>query len=341
MFKKYFLWVIALLAHGLVCAESFEVVEQPLKNTFFYVGSLEPLQKQVLESPAKGNIKELSVHYGSRVSKGKKLWHIESSDLESRIREAEALKLEAEQRWQGLLQWAERPEVQQVRQQIHRAQTNLKRLQNRSQQTQKLFEAGIVSRDERDQDLHATEDAEAWLEESKVSLAQIQKNYNEQSLKISELQYENISKQVEWLHKKRIHLDLRAPFDGILLPPPPAGNQVQHAALAIGAKVQEDQVLGVLVREGSYKIDVFVDELELSQLSLGLSVVAQIQALPDRPLKGTISELHFYPAHDVSGQSMARYLVQITLDQIPEDLKGQLYYGMKVLVKAEVGDERR
>lgn len=310
-----------------VSAEVFQVKSQFLTTALVYAGTLEPVQQQKLESVAKGTLQLSAQPYGRRVTKGDILWEIESLELESRLREIQSLQLEAEQRWQGLLHWADRPELQQARQQVRRAQTNLNRLKNRADQTEKLFKAGIVSRDERDQESHAFLDAEEWLEDAETTLTQLQKHSQEKSLKIARLQYENLTKQVALLEHKKKQLTVIAPFDGLLLPPPLLENQSQAPLLVKGSKVLEDQVLGILVLEGAYQVDLLVDEKEVAALVAGMPATIQSQSMPELVLKGVISNVYFYP----------HPLVQVLVEPILDSIKDSIHYGMKVSVVLEAG----
>ncbi len=298
-------------------------------QSVFYTGSLEPVERHLLLSPALGRMKTVSVSYGARVKSGELLWEIESVDLDHQLREAQVEQLQGDHDSESMMHsW---------RAQVQRAKMQKERARNRAQGSETLFKNGIIAQEEWQHDQDALKEATLWLEEAQASLKQAENQKNKVQAKVSMLRQENAAARVAVLLQKKEALILKAPFNGILLPPPKSMEEVLGSpSLQAGLRVQADQVLAVLAKEGAYQTILLVDELDIAQIREGLSVQAYLQAFPRTLLRGKVSRVSAHQDHHSGGQHIAKYGVCVDLDPLPEEIQAKARYGMQVVVELEL-----
>ncbi len=302
------------------------------RQTLDYMGHLEPQHQTLLYSPAKSSIVSIKMSYGATVKKGEVWLTLSAPELESRCRAATATRLETEQRWHAATHWQSQLSVVAMKNQLVRAKARLKRAEERARQTQKLFDKGIVSQEERDNDQHAFEDAHQAMEEARLSLSDAEAQYRGNAESVIQLQYENAKQEEEQCLMQKERLSVIAPFDGILMPPPKS--QGAPLVLSEGVMLQDEQPIGIIAEEGQYQVRFGVDEKDRVQLKLGDKVVVHLEAFPDIELQGSLVEVGKHPI-EVSG-GWIHYECRVILMDIPEKVKKIMQYGMLVTLRVEV-----
>jgi HlyD family secretion protein len=327
--KKWLLvdWIPAFA--GITILFAFLFAPLTWADTISYTGRLMPAHQTILYSPVKARVVALSVPYGATVQKGDVLWKLQSDDLDNRYRAAKAARLEAEQRLYNTKQ-LQLPLIT-LQNQLKRAQLSENRARHRAQHTEKLFQAGIVSEEEKTFDKQALEDAEQTIQETHIALQEVAQQHDGKAQAIAQLQYDNALEEEKRLQKQKLHLVVKAPSAGVLLPPPKTQNTM--AALTLGAFVQEEQPLGIVAEIGGYHVEIRVDELEVVQLQEGQPVTAALVAFPDIPLKGVVHQVGRHPLEEGSQALWAQYEVVVALEAPQSTVP--LQYGMQVTTDIE------
>ncbi len=298
-------------------------------DTISYTGRLMPAHQTVLYSPVKARVVTVSTPYGTSVQKGDVLWKLQSDDLDNRYRAAKATRLESEQRLYHTKQ-LQLPFIT-LQNQLKRAKLSAERARHRAQHTEKLFQAGIVSEEEKTFDKQAQEDAEQTVQETQIALQEIAQQHDGKAQTIAQLQYDNALEEEKKLQKQKSQLVVKAPSAGVLLPPPKNQNTV--SALTAGVFVQEEQPLGIVAETGGYHVEIRVDELEVVQLQEGQLVSAALVAFPDILLKGVVYRVGRHPLEEGSQALWAQYEVVVALEAPQATVP--LQYGMQVTTDIE------
>lgn len=156
--------------------------------------------------------------------------------------------------------------------------------------------------------------AQANLARAEAAYQRLLEPLTSEEIAILEAQVESARTSLELAQLRLEQSQIIAPMSGrvasILIN---AGEQAAPGAPAI-----------TLVNEGAFHITVNVDEIDIDQITLGQSVEITLDALPDVPVQGTISEIA--PTSTSATGGVVTYLVTINITDVDENV--QLRPGM-------------
>ncbi|MBP8000477.1 MAG: efflux RND transporter periplasmic adaptor subunit [Chloroflexi bacterium] len=104
----------------------------------------------------------------------------------------------------------------------------------------------------------------------------------------------------------------------------PMSGRVASVLINTGEQASPGAPAITLVNEGAYHITVNVDEIDIDQITLGQDVALTLDALPDLPVRGAISEIAPTSTSAIGG--VVTYLVTINITEVEEGV--QLRPGM-------------
>jgi len=245
-------------------------------------GTVRARTTATIASRVMGYVQQVSVQAGDRIRPGQSLVTIEARDLEANLRRAEAGRAEA----QSAL-----PEAENA---IAAAKANLDLAQATFRRIQELAEKKSVSSQEFDEASARLKAAQATYEMSRAKLPQVQSR---------------IAQADEEQRAARVTLDyagMAAPFAGV----------VTARSVEPGNLVAPGAPLLTIEREGSYRLEVEVDESKVAAVTAGKSVKVTLDAL-GRSFDARVSEV--VPAVDAASRA---YTVKIDLPPMPEIRSG-------------------
>jgi HlyD family secretion protein len=163
-----------------------------------------------------------------------------------------------------------------------------------------LADVQVTGAQNRPADVASLSSANAAIVSAQIQLDRLVNGPSEMDLQRAEIQLQSAQLAVEQARINRARADLVAPFDGVI---------VQNN-LVVG---EVSPQLGAiqLIDDGSYYVDVSVDETDIVGVALGQSVELRLDALPDEDIRGTVSRVAVTPVR--VGQ-LVTYTVRVTLD---------------------------
>jgi RND family efflux transporter MFP subunit len=245
-------------------------------------GTVRARTAAVISSKVMAYVEQVSVQVGDRVRQGQPLIVLDSRDLESNVRRAEAGKAEV----QSAIPEADNG-VAAAKANLDLAQTTFKRMQE-------LADKKSISNQEYD--------------EASARLKAAQANYDMARAKRTQLDSKmaQVQQEVQSAMIMRGYAQIAAPFDGVV-----TAKSVEPGNLAApGAP------LLTIEREGNYRLEASVDESRLPSVKTGQAVEVALEAL-DRHLNARVSEI--VPSVDASSRS---YTVKIDLPAVPNIRSG-------------------
>ena len=96
----------------------------------------------------------------------------------------------------------------------------------------------------------------------------------------------------------------------------PMSGRVASVLINAGEQASPGAPAITLVNEGAFHITVNVDEIDIDQISLGQTVDITLDALPDAPVQGEISEIA--PTSTSAAGGVVTYLVTINISEVDE-----------------------
>jgi HlyD family secretion protein len=316
-----------------VYAEDVVLKPQTLKQSLKFKGRLMPATLIAVTAPAAGIVQSMPVKFGQAVSQNQLLFQLVSSQLPNTHEEAKQRLATAKSRLEELEQWNYQVEAQQLQYQITRSKSEVTRISARFNQTQKLFEAGIISKEECLQEQRMLEDAKQnhrYLELmfSKLKQSSEGRLYQDaqRALKIAEAEVYAIEAQLQ-------ALTLHASEPGILLPPANAKGDLPTSTL-VGQSINAGDVLGYLGSTYRWTVELMIDETEMQNLTEQQSVTVTLPAVPSAIISGKVTQINRNQLK-ASNTNFTQYPVTIELDPLPDVLKKQVWFGMSAHVSAD------
>lgn len=218
---------------------------------------------------------------------------IKQGDLIARFENHELVKLRAQAEF----------ELQRLEGEKEFLEDRLQYLEKVRERTQMLYENNVVSK-------VALEEFEFGFVEANQALGVTEKN-----IKLTE-------EELKFLKSEISALELRAPFDGVLLSDP---------SDVIGSFVGKGDFVLEMVAPETYFLEVLVPEKEITRVAAGNKVKARFHAFPQKIYTGEVTRIGPRTVQEVEKVFKVRHMIscEIKLETVHEDLK----YGMRASVK--------
>lgn len=247
-------------------------------NTYEATGTVRARMAAAVSSKVMGYVREVRVQAGDRVRPGQLLVLLDARDVESNSRRAEAGYQEA--RSAG-------PEVENA---VAAAKANLELSEVTFRRMQDLYSKKSISDQEFDEATARVKAARAGYEMAAAKRAQL-------AAKIAQADEERRSSEV-----MRSYTRIDAPFAGV----------VTVRSVEPGVLATPGTPLLTVEREGSYRLEVPVEESRLPLIRTGQAVSVSLDAL-GRSVEARISEI--MPSVDAAARA---YTVKIDLPALPQ-----------------------
>lgn len=253
-----------------------EVKADALVHQIGLVGRIEPDTTITLTAPFDGNVQANLVEQGQRVEAGQVLLRMDPATLEVQLREALSTQLKARRTVQEMQDWNNGPTVSRARRSLRTAEMIAGNTQRKLTESENLFKRGIIPRNELDDLKQQTQQQQLDLASARSELQQAIDQGKGEYRQIADMELTNATVKYEALHTLLEGKDIKAPFAGIVVPPPgnpsPQGGGNNTAPVQAGSKVSQGQVLFGLANIERLKIVAKVSELDINQLHQGQAV---------------------------------------------------------------------
>ena len=248
-------------------------------------------------SAFEGVVKSVFVEAGDTVEKDAVLMELGTSTVQSQILEAKAAVLKSEQAYNEARDWKNGATYRAAKRQVMTDQVSEADAQRKLIDTQRLFDQGIVARDELVQSLQALQSAKSQLAGSLESIAQIEERYSSAALELAELEY---VAQKSKLTKLESHLKasvIRAPISGVvtLVGPRNSDGPSSGESSAVGGKVGEGAVIARVVDTTKIRVVGSVVEATIGLIKAGQRAKISPISQPGLVLEGRVSRVSALP----------------------------------------------
>ncbi len=304
----------------------YAVALQSLTDSITMKGVLKPIQIVNITSPFSGMVKEKYFEYGQAITKGQILFKIDRAETEVKYREAKTAYIEAYEKLKEMENWNNSNDMAKAQQSVLRSKMTLEGHHKTFQETERLFKKEIVPATEyanaKQQYATAKMDYETALRE-----AQIVKEKGEgQNRYIAKLKLENARQKLQDIENQLRHADVVAPVSGTILLPDQAGDKKGKMADRGVTFSLGDILLSIGNTEG-LSMTAEVDELEVLKIKKDQEVRITGEAFGE-PLKGQVAHISSQAVKSEGGKKTAGFEVTVSIDKVPETLRGKLRLGM-------------
>jgi len=246
-------------------------------------GRVEPSSEDIkLGAELSGKLKSVFVEEGETVKRGQILAELVNSDYQAQVESARAEVAQKEAELRKVINGARREERREALSSVHEAEAVMNHAQAEMLRYQKLFAAGVVSREE----------AESYAKEYEVAKAKHQVNLQRHTLIDEDAREEDVAMAQANLSAARAKLDeaqallaktfLHSPIDGrVLRKHHRAGESVSN-----GSTVPDP--IFTLGDTRSLRVRVDVDEADISKIALHQKAYVTADAYGDKKFWGYV-----------------------------------------------------
>lgn len=305
------------------------------------IGQLAPLDQKVLISPCSGKVIEKCFLDGQMVKAGDLLMKIDTTELQTRIRQARSTAIRAQKTVEDLSGWEKGVQVSQARMNHARQKSALASLKRKVEEAELMFKKGIIPGIELEAAKEAYENQKINVRMTSDEIDNLIAQGGPGQRKIANMELENARVELAELEDQLARATVTAPVDGIVLLPE-TGNQRQQnlKSIEVGATVQNGEALVVIGDLSGLTVHSKVDEVNISKLSIGLPVQITGDAFPGVVLDGWISAISCQAvgAADArtSGGGAPSFDATVTIDQLTPDQSMAIRVGMTATLKVVV-----
>lgn len=293
-------------------------------------GVLVPGKTQAIVSPARVRVEKAYFQFGERVQAGELLYDLRSQELEALCLVSKREWLENKKKLEQLQHWEASVEMKQAKANVESTYQQWQYARERFLQTQKLYQLGIIAKEEYQMDQRYQEETQKHYRQAQYWLRKCSKKAGPAERELAEMQLMQSWKKWRATEDKRAMLQPKSIFHGMLLPPKAASERGQSMIF------QEEEVIAVLADLEQVHALILVDEFDVVQLRKGQSAYLQLAAFPDIQLKGQVVSVGLAQATQKNGN--AHFEVRVNLLSLPEKLKENLYFGFTVKVDIMADD---
>jgi len=316
---------------GVVTVQSGRVVRQDLKQTVAANGEIKPKKYVNISSNTMGRILHMPVKEGDHVRAGQLLIRLESVQTQADLQAAEAGLDAAGTELEGMsaLIRSNEAAIHSAKADITRSEAEVNRTKQNLDRVEQLTKGGLGSREQYERAKAEYDVAAAQLNSAHARLAQAEAQAA-QTLQQREGTALRIAQQRSAVVRARDQLSkttITSPLDGVITYLP-----VNEGEIAIvGVQNQPGTVLMTIADLSVITAEVKVDETDIVNVRVGQEAEVKVDALPDRVLKGHVSEVGnsaltrsgatATTANQGTAQEAKDFKVIITLDNPPLELR--------------------
>lgn len=237
-------------------------------------------------SELEGRIAEVFVREGDMVTKGQPVARLENSEIQAKLREAEAECAVARARLAEIRSGSRDEEIRKATAAHERAVADAELARSEVGRFRSLLASGVVSRAEVDDRERAFKVSTARERETAEELALVEKGARQETVRVYEDALTRAEASADYFRKILEKTEIRAPIAGKVIrkylePGEMVSHDVQPTVLAIA---DTEQV----------RVNAEVDETDIGLVAVGDEVEISSLAYPDRRFKGTVQEIADY-----------------------------------------------
>ena len=315
------------------------VTARPVQDWALLRGQIEPMAWISVTSPIDAVLLELDVRYGQLVEKGTVLARLDTSQLEQKLRDADSALIQAEEEAERLQGWAESVEVARSRREVATAEAALVQARRQLDETQRLFDAGIVARTELDSTRQAVQAQQNGVLAAREALAATLDQGSAEKQRVAELKLANARVQYDEARSAVERAVVRSPATGIIFPASEAQGQTnsgtRRETISVGSAVARSTPLFLIADMTGVALNALVEEADLLALRLGQPAKVSVDAVPGLVLDAGITTIGSRAANEQGQgqgggqqQGPARFEVGLVVRDLTDEARSVLRIGM-------------
>jgi multidrug efflux pump subunit AcrA (membrane-fusion protein) len=303
---------------------------RPMARDIAAEGPLVEASAVTVTAPFDGRIVRRWVTPGDHVAVGAPLLQLDTSGIEAELRDAQAAQIRAQGELDVLMNWKGSADVTSAQRQVATNLRQMRAAQARLDETQALFDKGIVARLEvdsaRSELAGATEQSQSADDALVVAL---QKGGTPQQ-RAARLEAESKSTKVRQLQARLDNAVIAAPVAGVVLKPP-RSESAPAKDPEVGAFVSKQEVLMAIGDTTQFVVRSALDEFDTARVRTGLPVDVSLSSVEGAVMRGELVRVSSQARTDQRfGASGGAPLfdIEVLIQKVPPELRPRLRLGL-------------
>ncbi|MGG5291451.1 efflux RND transporter periplasmic adaptor subunit [Pseudomonas shirazensis] len=258
---------------------------QLIEQRLGVLGRIEATRQVTVAAPFTGLLQALPIAPGQQVAAGNIIAVLDTAELDPQVRQAEAQLLQSQRALRQLQTWASSSEMAQAKRAQAMAGSSLELAQVALKQTQRLFDRGIVAR----QEVETLQQQMMMLQQDLLAARQHLRQTRERGhgvdLRLASIELDTAQARQRELAALRNQREVRAPFSGLLVPRPSEDRQL---ALQVGQLANQGTPLFVLVDLSQLQVRAALEQSDLHKVHVGMFVQVSGEGFAGHMLNGRV-----------------------------------------------------
>ncbi len=297
-------------------------------------GTIEPVSKVVIAAQTSGKVVHRNFNQGDYVPKGHILYQLDTKELAKNVRTARVTYMELLEKYNQLKNWETSLEVSQAKRSFELSKIAMNNEKRKLQETQKLFEKGIIPRVEYEQTQTSYKKAEYDFENAKQSLETTLDKGSAEKIEVLRLKLSNAKEELDEIEARYEATLIRAPVAGLVMLPVSSDGR-QGTFKKEGDMVSDGDLIATIGATESYIIDTAVGELSLKYLHVGQAVDVSGPSFSGTVLNAKVDRIAATATDDGNARF---YPVRISIPSVGDTTHKKIHFGMIADARIHVGD---
>ena len=290
-----------------------------MEESIRYPATLRAESTAVVVPRVAGRVDRIAVELNQRVAAGDLVAELESEMVRIQMEQARAAWQAADAQFRRAQRGAPEEEIQNVRATIEQSEEELANARSNLERTERLYEAGTVSRSDFERAQNEFQAAETQLQNARRSLRLLEQGATEEELAAAAANAEAARKQFQLAELQFEYADVVAPVDGT----------VSDIMVEAGNTVNVGQPLAAIINDGLIYVSVQVPERHYGRvISARAEEVLAARVLPDAYTEGPSVDARVSSIANTIDPRSRTFEVEVAV----ENLLGRLRPGMYVQV---------
>lgn len=316
------------------------VTPQRLASTITLSGQLVPRREVQVVSPISGTVAATHFQYGAQVTRGQRLVDLDTTEIESRYRQAQAQYIKALRRFNELEDWENNVEVARVRRTISKTKLQLETQKQKRDEAAFLLERGVIPAAEHEAAEQQLRNLQLDYEAGQQDLASVLAKGGAEEKQVAQLDLDNARIRLQTLEDTLQKSVVHAPVAGVILQPRRGGggkSDQDGERLAKGRSVTQGALLLTIGDLDGLSVTGEVDEVDIAKVRLGQPVDIRGDAFPGLELTGAIAHVSAQAGQTGQGKNtFPLFEIMVTIEDLTPAQRQQLRLGMSANLEVVV-----
>lgn len=289
----------------------YTVAPQALTYPLTLRGILEPASIENKFAPFTGRIVAKNFTIGEEVEKGQELLVINDEKVQVEYRNAKVAEITAKEEYDKKKNWATSTQLADAKRDIFRAQEKV-------QSSQKLYDLGVIAKEQLDS-------AEDSLHSAETKLETTEAEGNAQAIQVAEFKWENAALTEKEFAEKMKQSVVKSETIGVAILPPSAGEEKKSKPVEVGMTIDDGTVFVAIADLTRLKVVGKVEEVDITAVKQGQEVKVTGDAFPGITLDGKVT---YVSSQAKQGGRAPYFEINVETEPLTDEQRKRIRLGM-------------